>query len=235
MRSLSDASADSSSKRRLRRRPSRRTPRSAFARSPPPSHMTSLVTARANCRVTTGNRSERTHARVERVMASAVSTSSRVFVAALASAAVSADTAFAKPVATAQTLERSSTPSSTIRAPSSTIFDGSYYDPNHPGCPRAIAPALKGGVTISGLDPIPFERGRGCRGVKKTSAVASTKFNAWSIPAEVNGDEIIIDFNAKDGSGEKVTGRKVPEGIALPDGTTWTLKSLDKADAWTPR
>ena len=231
MRMLSDASADSSSKRRLRRRPSRRTPRSAFARSPPPSHMTSLVTARANCRVTTGNRSERTHARVERAMASAVSTSSRVFVAALASAAVSADTAFAKPVATAQTaqtLERSSTPSSTI-------FDGSYYDPNHPGCPRAIAPALKGGVTISGLDPIPFERGRGCRGVKKTSAVASTKFNAWSIPAEVNGDEIIIDFNAKDGSGEKVTGRKVPEGIALPDGTTWTLKSLDKADAWTPR
>ena len=156
--------------------------------------------------------------------------SARVVVAALASAVLSMNST--APEAFAKSFTK---PAAQDSAPVETIFDGAYYDPNHPGCPRTIVPAKGGGVTISGLDPIPFERGRGCRGVKKTSGLADTKFKSWSIPASVRGEEITIDFDAKDGSGEKVTGVKVVDGIKLPDGTVWQLKSGAKSDAWTPR
>ena len=47
-------------------------------------------------------------------------------------------------------------------------------------------------------------------------------------------DEITIDFDQKDGSGERVVGKLTPKGdVALPDGTIWRRKS--DADAWTPR
>ena len=111
------------------------------------------------------------------------------------------------------------------------VFEGSYYDPNHPGCPRDI----DANGLITGLDPIPFERGRGCRGVKKTNAAkASEKFNAWKIQAKVRDDSIDIDFDQKDGSGEKVTGKWNGVGIELPDGTVWVKKTGTKSDAWTP-
>lgn len=111
------------------------------------------------------------------------------------------------------------------------VFEGSYYDPNHPGCPRDID---ANGV-ITGLDPIPFERGRGCRGVKKTNASkVNEKFNAWKIQAKVRDDSIDIDFDQKDGSGEKVTGKWNGVGIELPDGTVWVKKTGAKSDAWTP-
>ena len=171
--------------------------------------------------------------RDQRTMAStstSSTSSARVVVAALASAVLSMNSA--APEAFAKSFTK---PAAQDSAPVETIFDGAYYDPNHPGCPRTIVPAKGGGVTISGLDPIPFERGRGCRGVKKTSGLADTKFKSWSIPASVRGEEITIDFDAKDGSGEKVTGVKVVDGIKLPDGTVWQLKSGAKSDAWTPR
>lgn len=111
------------------------------------------------------------------------------------------------------------------------VFEGSYYDPNHPGCPRDID---ANGV-ITGLDPIPFERGRGCRGVKKTNeAKVNEKFNAWKIQAKVRDDSIDIDFDQKDGSGEKVTGKWNGVGIELPDGTVWVKKTGTKSQAWTP-
>lgn len=111
------------------------------------------------------------------------------------------------------------------------VFEGSYYDPNHPGCPRDID---ANGV-ITGLDPIPFERGRGCRGVKKTNAAkVNEKFNAWKIQAKVRDDSIDIDFDQKDGSGEKVTGTWNGVGIELPDGTVWVKKTGTKSQAWTP-
>ena len=111
-----------------------------------------------------------------------------------------------------------------------TVFAGDYYDPNHPGCPRSIDAR---GV-VSGFDPVPFARGRGCRGVKKADLErTSEKFKKWSVRSKISGNEITIDFNAKDGSGEKVTGRWTGNGIALPDGTTWRKKS--DSQAWTPR
>ncbi len=111
-----------------------------------------------------------------------------------------------------------------------TVFAGDYYDPNHPGCPRTIDAR---GV-VSGLDPVPFARGRGCRGVKKANLErTSEKFKKWSVRSKISGNEITIDFNAKDGSGEKVTGKWTGNGIALPDGTTWRKKS--DSQAWTPR
>ena len=111
-----------------------------------------------------------------------------------------------------------------------TVFAGDYYDPNHPGCPRSIDAR---GV-VSGLDPVPFARGRGCRGVKKANLErTSEKFKKWSVRSKISGNEITIDFNAKDGSGEKVTGKWTGNGIALPDGTTWRKKS--DSQAWTPR
>ena len=111
-----------------------------------------------------------------------------------------------------------------------TVFAGDYYDPNHPGCPRSIdARGL-----VSGLDPVPFARGRGCRGVKKSDLErTSEKFKKWSVRSKISGNEIVIDFDAKDGSGEKVTGKWTGNGIALPDGTTWRKKS--NSQAWPPR
>ena len=119
------------------------------------------------------------------------------------------------------------------RAATPTRFAGDYADPNHPGCPRAID--ARGNV--SGLDPVPFARGRGCRGVKKSDQrKAASKFNAWTIKGKINkaDDEILIDFDQKDGSGERVVGKLTPKGdVALPDGTIWRRKS--DAEAWTPR
>jgi hypothetical protein len=186
------------------------------------------VTRVVAAQTTTAKKSQRNQRTTASSSSSTSASSARVVVAALASAVLSFNAstpeAFAKSFAKPQD-----------SAPVETIFDGAYYDPNHPGCPRTIVPAKGGGVTISGLDPVPFERGRGCRGVKKTSGLADTKFKSWSIPASVRGEEITIDFDAKDGSGEKVTGVKVANGIKLPDGTVWQLKSGAKSDAWTPR
>jgi hypothetical protein len=179
---------------------------------------------------TTAKKSQRNQRTTAASSSSPSASSARVVVAALASAVLSFNAA--APEAFAKSFAK---PAAQDSAPVETIFDGAYYDPNHPGCPRTIVPAKGGGVTISGLDPVPFERGRGCRGVKKTSGLADTKFKSWSIPASVRGEEITIDFDAKDGSGEKVTGVKVANGIKLPDGTVWQLKSGAKSDAWTPR
>ena len=125
----------------------------------------------------------------------------------------------------------------TLCAPSAsmaktTVFAGNYYDPNHPGCPRSID--AKG--VVRGLDPVPFKRGKGCRGVKKDNVEKTeAKFKPWKVPGNINrtDDEIVIDFNAKDGSGEKLAGKWDANGIKFPDGTKW--KKLSDADAWTPR
>lgn len=48
-------------------------------------------------------------------------------------------------------------------ATAATVFAGRYIDPNHPHCPREIDAE---GV-ITGIDPVPFVKGSGCRGYKK--------------------------------------------------------------------
>lgn len=105
----------------------------------------------------------------------------------------------------------------------STVFEGKYIDPNHPHCPRAIDEA---GV-ITGIDPVPFAEGRGCRGYKKAneaSAVAAGKINPWRIEGKIAKDDrsIFIDFDQKDGSGESFTGEWNGAGIVFPDGNQWT-------------
>ena len=54
-------------------------------------------------------------------------------------------------------------------------FSGSFADPNHPGCPREITP---NGV-LRGYDPVPFEKGKGCRGRKVV-----TPEDVFAIPRE---------------------------------------------------
>ena len=54
-------------------------------------------------------------------------------------------------------------------------FSGSFADPNHPGCPREIT---KNGV-LRGYDPVPFEKGKGCRGRKVV-----TPEDVFAIPGE---------------------------------------------------
>ena len=103
------------------------------------------------------------------------------------------------------------------------MFAGKYIDPNHPHCPRAIDEA---GV-ITGIDPVPFAEGRGCRGYKKAneaSAVAAGKINPWRIEGKIAKDDrsIFIDFDQKDGSGESFTGEWNGAGIVFPDGNQWT-------------
>ena len=111
-----------------------------------------------------------------------------------------------------------------------TVFAGSYIDPNHPHCPREID---DGGV-ISGIDPVPFQKGRGCRGYKKANeskAIEAGKITAWKINGKVAKDDksIFIDFDEKDGSGESFTGEWNGIGIVFPDGNVWEQIVSSKA------
>ena len=90
-------------------------------------------------------------------------------------------------------------------------FSGSFADPNHPGCPREIT---KNGV-LRGYDPVPFEKGKGCRGRKVVTPEDVFQYPGktmryWEIQTKLVGktkDEIYIDFDQKDGSGEKVVAK----------------------------
>ena len=105
-------------------------------------------------------------------------------------------------------------------------FSGSFADPNHPGCPREIT---KNGV-LRGYDPVPFEKGKGCRGRKVYTpedvfAYPGKTMRYWEIQTKLVGktkDEIYIDFDQKDGSGEKVIAKlNENEEIVFPTGEVW--------------
>jgi len=105
-------------------------------------------------------------------------------------------------------------------------FSGSFADPNHPGCPREIT---KNGV-LRGYDPVPFEKGKGCRGRKVLTPEDVFQYPGktmryWEIqtkPVGKNKDEIYIDFDQKDGSGEKVIAKlNENEEIVFPTGEVW--------------
>jgi F-box protein 18 (helicase) len=105
-------------------------------------------------------------------------------------------------------------------------FSGSFADPNHPGCPREIT---KNGV-LRGYDPVPFEKGKGCRGRKVVTpedvfAYPGKTMRYWEIQTKLvgkNKDEIYIDFDQKDGSGEKVIAKlNENEEIVFPTGEVW--------------
>ena len=105
-------------------------------------------------------------------------------------------------------------------------FSGSFADPNHPGCPREIT---KNGV-LRGYDPVPFEKGKGCRGRKVVTPEDVFQYPGktmryWEIQTKLvgkNKDEIYIDFDQKDGSGEKVVAKlNEREEIVFPTGEVW--------------
>ena len=105
-------------------------------------------------------------------------------------------------------------------------FSGSFADPNHPGCPREIT---KNG-TLRGYDPVPFEKGKGCRGRKVLTPEDVFQYPGktmryWEIQTKLVGktkDEIYIDFDQKDGSGEKVVAKlNEREEIVFPTGEVW--------------
>ena len=60
---------------------------------------------------------------------------------------------------------------------------------------------------------MPFEKGRGCRGRKVVTddvfAYPGKTMKYWELKTKINktDDEIFIDFDKKDGSGEKVTAK----------------------------
>jgi len=108
--------------------------------------------------------------------------------------------------------------------PSTTRFAGSFADPNHPGCPREITPS----GLLRGYDPVPFEKGRGCRGRKIVTDdvfdYPGKTMRYWELKTKINksDDEIFIDFDKKDGSGEKVTAKLNSKGeIVFPTGEVW--------------
>lgn len=105
-------------------------------------------------------------------------------------------------------------------------FSGSFADPNHPGCPREITP----NGLLRGYDPVPFEKGKGCRGRKVLTpedvfAYPGKTMRYWEIQTKLVGktkDEIYIDFDQKDGSGEKVVAKlNENEEIVFPTGEVW--------------
>ena len=105
-------------------------------------------------------------------------------------------------------------------------FSGSFADPNHPGCPREIT---KNGL-LRGYDPVPFEKGKGCRGRKVVTPEDVFQYPGktmryWEIQTKLVGkakDEIYIDFDQKDGSGEKVVAKlNEREEIVFPTGEVW--------------
>ena len=105
-----------------------------------------------------------------------------------------------------------------------TRFAGSFADPNHPGCPREITSS----GLLRGYDPVPFEKGRGCRGRKIVTDdvfdYPGKTMRYWELKTKINksDDEIFIDFDKKDGSGEKVTAKLNQKGeIEFPTGEVW--------------
>ena len=105
-------------------------------------------------------------------------------------------------------------------------FSGSFADPNHPGCPREITP----NGLLRGYDPVPFEKGKGCRGRKVLTPEDVFQYPGktmryWEIQTKLVGktkDEIYIDFDQKDGSGEKVVAKlNEREEIVFPTGEVW--------------
>ena len=77
-------------------------------------------------------------------------------------------------------------------------FSGSFADPNHPGCPREITP----NGLLRGYDPVPFEKGKGCRGRKVLTPEDVFQYPGktmryWEIQTKVVGktkDEIYLSL-----------------------------------------
>merc|ERR1712127_477080 len=71
----------------------------------------------------------------------------------------------------------------------SQMFAGKYSDPNHPNCPRTIESVSAHKALVSGSDPAPGH-----------SSCNGRNDEAWGpLDAQINGDEIVVDFSPKGG------------------------------------
>ena len=98
-----------------------------------------------------------------------------------------------------------------ITRSSSSVFDGKYKDPNHPGCLRAIER-----VKATDLARVFGEDGNpGCNAGQVTKK--------WSLEGKIMDDdkEILIDFSKKGGPKDLV-GKWNGSGILFPDGNLWS-------------
>jgi len=88
-------------------------------------------------------------------------------------------------------------------------FAGSYADPKHPNCKRAIE--VTGNVaSLSGTDGTP-----GCP--------PDGSGRVWKLEGSVKGSNILVDFTPKGGPANLlgVYDTSAPEGIKWPDGNKW--------------
>lgn len=93
---------------------------------------------------------------------------------------------------------------------SSSVFNGKYSDPNHPGCLRGIERVRSTTkAKVFGEDGTP-----GCQAGQETKK--------WELEGELRGEnEILIDFSKKGGP-KNLLGKWTGSGVLFPDGNTWS-------------
>lgn len=93
------------------------------------------------------------------------------------------------------------------------IFTGSYSDPNHPGCARAIGYEELSTLRVFGADAAGGE-GVACDG--------ETDVKWGPLPAKVHDTEIVVDFSSKGGPAN-LHGKydEKNDAIVWEDGNSW--------------
>ena len=94
---------------------------------------------------------------------------------------------------------------------SSSVFNGKYSDPNHPGCLRGIERVRSTTkAKVFGEDGTP-----GCQ-------ADGQETKKWELEGELRGEnEILIDFSKKGGP-KNLLGKWTGSGVLFPDGNTWS-------------
>ena len=94
---------------------------------------------------------------------------------------------------------------------SSSVFNGKYSDPNHPGCLRGIERVRSTTkAKVFGEDGTP-----GCQ-------ADGQETKKWELEGELRGEnEILIDFSKKGGP-KNLLGKWTGNGVLFPDGNTWS-------------
>ena len=107
---------------------------------------------------------------------------------------------------------RTTTTLRTENASSSSVFNGKYSDPNHPGCLRGIERVRSTTkAKVFGEDGTPGCQADGQKETKK-----------WELEGELRGEnEILIDFSKKGGP-KNLLGKWTGSGVLFPDGNTWS-------------
>ena len=105
------------------------------------------------------------------------------------------------------------TTTTTVRTENaSSVFNGKYSDPNHPGCLRGIERVRQTTkAKVFGEDGTPGCQADGQKETKK-----------WELEGELRGEnEILIDFSKKGGP-KNLLGKWTGSGVLFPDGNTWS-------------